>query len=271
MIFPLGWIRGLDETNELHEASKAHIGAALDRFGTLPDDDRLTRDPWVTNQNGESCTIEGAASMIYGLTGKKTDTWVGWWGARKLDAPSSPLRNVGVSMQSAVDAMGMAGFGCCPLRIAEQVPEYAGGRYPIEQREKDGRPAIEDTDPVPPSLMRDAAQTCNLDVVQLFGRYGYLAGIVDAIHQQLPPCIAIRADAGYQHPEIRNGEAFVGPESGPGGLHLIRLWGYRMRPDGIWFLNPSSWDFSHGVNGLLWIHQSRIENAYAALFARAVS
>lgn len=246
-----GWIRGLVPTFDRLDASKSHIAAALDRASSMPDEGGVAIEPLHLDQNPrESCTAELGIGMIHGLTGIACSSEIPWWAARLHDAPGAPLRNVGVSMGGFVE--GLAKHGACPLS------RYNPGHYGYQDE--------------PPALARAAAQAFNLDMVQLWGSGDEIvAGLVDALSQGLPGGIALRADDAYRNPELRGGEAFVGDEIGEGGLHAVRVWGFRRRPTGLEFRSPGSWGDSFGANGEVWLPESRVRGSYFCSFGRAVS
>jgi hypothetical protein len=249
--FGTGWIRGLVANRDLVHASETHIAAALDRAGSLPNEGGVSRAPMMIQQGSrESCTAELGVGMIHGLSGIECSSEVGWWAARLHDAPGAPLRNVGVSFAGFLAALEK--HGACPL------DKYDPGQYGYQEE--------------PPALARAAAQAFNLDLVPLWGTGDELvAGLVDALSQELPGGIALRADPIYLNPEKRNGEAFVGPETGDGGLHAVRVWGYRRAADGLWFRSPGSYGHEFGVNGEVWLHESRVRSSYFCCFGRSVS
>lgn len=251
MTFGTGWLRGLNPTRDLVHASEAHIAAALERAGSMPDEVGLELEPLHLDQNPrESCTAELGIGMIHGLTGIACSSEIPWWAARLHDAPGAPLRNVGVSFAGFLDALRQ--HGACPLE------KYNPGHYGYQDE--------------PPALARAAAQQLNLDVVPLWGTGAeVVTGMVDALSQGLPCGIALRADDVYRSPIINGGEAYVGPELGEGGLHAVRVWRARRVADGFEFFSPGSWGDGFGVNGAVWLHQSRVSGAYFACFGRAVS
>jgi len=246
-----GWLRGLTPTFDRLDASRSHIGASLERASSRPDDGGVAIEPLHVDQNPrESCTAELGIGMIHGLTGIACSSEVPWWAARLHDAPSAPLRNVGVSFAGFLAAVQK--HGACPLA------NYDPGHYVYQDE--------------PPALARAGAQAFNLDVVPIWGTgEEVVLGMVDALSQGLPCGIALRADEVYRSPVIANGEAYVGPELGDGGLHAVRIWRYRRVADGYEFLSPGSWGDGYGVNGEVWLHQSRVSGSYFACFGRGVS
>lgn len=248
MNFGTGWLGASLSSLDMFHASDAHVSAALERAGSVPDEGGVKRAPWVVQQrDNQSCVGEGCVRFGYAFTGVKASSQIPWLAARALDAPGSPLRNVGVSMRAGLRAM--AKDGACPL------DKYDPGPYgPLDE---------------PPDHAYIRAQALNLDTIQVYADgMGRVIAMVDALHQGLPCGIAIRADATYENPAP---DGFVGPEDGSGRLHFVVLWAYRTQDGHREFLSPSSWGEGHGPGGLIWLHESRIANSYFAGFCRGAS
>jgi len=254
MTFGTGWLLdgGLPWSLDRHHASAAHLSAARERMGSLADAGGVERPALLINQGArESCTGEMGVQMIHALNGVACSSQVPWWGSRIRDARGAPLSNAGVSMRAFMWAL--ENLGACPLSDCDPGQSYAPHEYPSADASR-------------------FAQKCNLDLVQLFAiGESVVTGIVDALAQGLPCGIALRADAAYGDPEIRGGEAFVGPEMGPGGLHAVYVSRYRFRNGRVEFFSPGSWGSGFGIDGAVWLDQSRVANSYFAGFARSVS
>lgn len=266
-----GWVRGFGYDIKRHRESDEFMGAV--GLASVPDEGGVaTVQPWgtyvplVQDQSiRNSCTAEMGAGWVYCFTGIECSTWVPWVDARLLDSPGQKLRNVGVSLDGFVTALERGGMS--PHR-GEDGSVLCALDYPPEETVGDPNAAI------PPRLARDAAQGYNLDVVQLF-TYGQqsVAGLVSALAQGYSGGAVISSDHAYRFPTMVNGEAFAGDDTHDGsGKHAIKFDRYRKRASGLYeFRNITSYGYSHGINGQLWVPQSRIEEAPFVGFAKGCS
>lgn len=266
-----GWVKGFVYDVKRHKESddflnSIGLASVPDEGGVATSQSWGTYQPLVQDQDiRNSCTAEMGAGWVHALTGVECSTWVAWADARLLDNPGQPLRNVGVSLDGFVTALERGGMS--PVR-GEDGSILCPLDYPAEETLDDPKAAI------PPRVARDAAQGYNLDVVQLF-TYGErsVAGLVAALAQGFEGGIVIESDAAYRYPKLVGGEAFAGDALNDGsGKHAIKLDRYRKRASGLFeFRNITSYGFSHGVNGELWIPQSRVETAPFVGFAKGCS
>lgn len=240
-----GFVRGLQPTPERLIACSARIGAAIGR--SLPDESGVFREPYWTDQGtDESCTAHTGVKMLYALTGVKCSPAVPWWAARLVDSPRLPLANVGVSAYAFLRALRE--FGASP----ETDP-------PVRVR----------YDEEPPALLRQRAQKMNLDVDPVWGTGDQvLAAMCAALDDGLPGGVVVAADAVYRHPV--NG--FVGPEVEEGHWHEVPVWRYRKRSDGsLEFLSPGSWGPGLGIDGCVWLHESRVSGSPSIVIGKGAS
>lgn len=246
----LGWVRGLDPTEELREASAAHIGAAIERAGAHGPQGGIGRAPLILDQgDSESCTAHLGVGAIYGLTGVVCSPYVAWWAGRVIDAGSEEIGNVGVSLHGFVRALREHGAPVWPAWN----PESPGFSYNVR----------------PPAMARLGAQRRNLDIVPIYATgSGAVTAMVDALAQGLPGGVVVEVDRGYENP---GADGVVGPESGSSrGLHAVSVWRWRTVAGRVQFLSPGSWGRGYAVDGCVWLDESRIAHSPFAGFSRGV-
>jgi len=245
-----GWVDGLYPTVE-RIALSDRLVAASSSTRVRPDEGGCTRPLWVTDQGSEeSCTDHAGTGCAYELTGFKGVPGVAWWFGRAFDlgfGETPPkytvLPNVGVSMHGFCRALEKHGI------TTEGTWGPGKPNYPHR---------------IPPGLARLSAQRLNLELQPIYavGRAAVDA-LLDHLLTERPAILVVRADSAYRHP---NANGVVGPASGSGGLHAVRVRRYRRVSDGSYqFLSPGSWGPFFGIQGEVWLDESRVSHAPAAI------